>query len=252
MLQNRQHRIINTEFDKKKKRFAKIRRGIAEFCHPPHPPFPPSQKNENSAEKTKQNARNNYQKLWSCLCSSLTLVIDRDETTNRFLSSPFFASFFLLLLLFPLFPPPSLFPNSRVIDSRTTSGMPPIESGSRRSVASHTTWLTDSACPTARVFIFICRWPVAPVYYFRGNYVFEPCPRIKCGWNENWHPILGEDICDETFFFSFRFFVVSEYLSHILCHIFRDDSIGDMVEEGGLSRERFIRNLVPTLTWIWI
>lgn len=175
MLQNRQHRIINTEFDKKKKRFAKIRRGIAEFCHPPLPPFPPSQKNENSAEKTKQNARNSYQKLWSCLCSSLTLVIDRDETTNRFLSSPFFASFFLLLLLFPLFPPPSLFPNSRVIDSRTTSGMPPIESGSRRSVASHTTWLTDSACPTARVFIFICRWPVAPVYYFRGNYVFEPC-----------------------------------------------------------------------------
>lgn len=73
------------------------------------------------------------------------------------------------------------------------------------------------------------------------------------GWHENWHPIggiRGKDIYDETFFFSFRF--ESEYLSHILRDISRDDlgsnSIGIWLRKGGLSRERFIRNLVPMLT----
>lgn len=73
------------------------------------------------------------------------------------------------------------------------------------------------------------------------------------GWHENWHPIggiRGKDIYDETFFFSFRF--ESEYLSHIFRDISRDDlgsnSIGIWLRKGGLSRERFIRNLVPMLT----
>lgn len=50
----------------------------------------------------------------------------------------------------------------------------------------------------------------------------------------------------------FSFLFESEYLSHILRDISRDDlgsnSIGIWLGKGGLSRERFIRNLVPMLT----